>query len=79
MKTKELSKVELVKNNMSEEMIELLYDLNESSCSGVETTVKFIEDSIHFLLMNFSPVLSRDFLRLGRFSDLLAPADRSGV
>ena len=29
--------------------------------------------------MNFSPVLSRDFLRLGRFSDLLAPADRSGV
>lgn len=29
--------------------------------------------------MNFSPVLSRDFLRLGRFSVLLAPADRSGV
>ena len=30
--------------------------------------------------MNFSPVLSRDFLKfIGRFSDLLAPADRSGV
>lgn len=26
--------------------------------------------------MNFSPVLSRDFLRSGRFSDLLAPTDR---
>lgn len=27
--------------------------------------------------MNFSPVLSRDFLRLGRFSDLLIGSGRS--
>ncbi|MGQ8335659.1 hypothetical protein ACUNWD_03855 [Sunxiuqinia sp. A32] len=50
MKTKELSKENLVKKNMSKELIDFLHDINEESCGGVNCYIDELEKATHFFL-----------------------------